>query len=108
MLSLRSGSLHVQGIDLVVPDQETPRADKLAIAGLFPGTELTMTDCTLTLAANRPGAALFVVQAQIAAQALNRPTERLAPARSSGSATLCCAPVARGPRSQRDARSTSN
>ncbi len=68
MLSLRSGSLHLQGVDLVVPDQETPRADKLAIAGLLPGTELTMTDCTLTLAANRPGAALFVVQPQIAAR----------------------------------------
>ena len=68
MLSLRSGSLHLQGIDLVVPDQETPRADRLAVAGLLPGTELTMTDCTLTLAANRPGAALFVVQPQIAAR----------------------------------------
>ena len=41
----------LKGIDIVVPDQETPRADKLAIAGLLPGTELTMTDCTLTLAA---------------------------------------------------------
>jgi eukaryotic-like serine/threonine-protein kinase len=68
MLSLRSGSLHIQGIDLVVPDQETARADKLAIAGLLPGTELTMTDCTLTLAANRPGAALFAVQPQIGAR----------------------------------------
>jgi eukaryotic-like serine/threonine-protein kinase len=68
MLSLRSGSLHLQGIDLVVPDQETPRADKLATAGLLPGTELTMTDCTLTLAANRPGATLFAVQPQVVAR----------------------------------------
>jgi hypothetical protein len=67
MLSLRSGSLHVQGIDLVVPDQETARADKVAIAGLLPGTEVTMTDCTLTLATNRPGVALFVVQPQMIA-----------------------------------------
>jgi hypothetical protein len=62
MLSVRSGSVHLQGIDVVVPDQEMLQTDRLAIAGLMPGTELTVTDCTLTLAANRPGAALFVVQ----------------------------------------------
>ena len=66
MLSLRSGLLHLQGIDLVVPDQEAPRADRLAIAGLLPGTELALSDCTLTLAANRPSAALFAVQALVA------------------------------------------
>jgi serine/threonine protein kinase len=68
LLDLRSGSLHVQGIDLVVPDQDIPRADRLAVAGVLPGTELTMTDCTLTLAANRPGAALLVVQPLLAAR----------------------------------------
>ena len=62
MLSVRSGSLHLQGIDVVVPDQDTLQTDRLAIVGLMPGTEFTATDCTLTLAANRPGAALFVVQ----------------------------------------------
>ena len=62
MLNVRSGSLHLQGIDVVVPDQEMLQTDRLAIAGLMPGTELTVTDCTLTLAANRPGAAIFVVQ----------------------------------------------
>jgi len=67
MLNLRSGSLHLQGIDLVVPDQESLRTDRLAAAGLLPGCELTMTDCTLTVAVNRPGAALFVVQPEIAA-----------------------------------------
>ncbi len=69
MSSLRSGSLHLQGIDVVVPDQEMLQTDRLAIAGLMPGTELTVTDCTLTLAANRPGAAaLFVVQPLSAAR----------------------------------------
>jgi eukaryotic-like serine/threonine-protein kinase len=42
------------------------QTDRLAIAGLMPGTELTVNDCTLTLAANRPGAALFVVQPPVA------------------------------------------
>ncbi len=68
MLNVRSGSLHVQGIDLVASDQETARADRLAVAGLQPGTELTMTDCTVTLATSRPAAALFVVQPLIAAR----------------------------------------
>jgi len=68
MFNLRSGSLHVQGIDLIVPDQETARADRLAVAGVLPGTELTMTDCTLTLAVNRPGASLLAVQPLFAAR----------------------------------------
>jgi len=66
MLNLRSGSLHLQGIDLIVPDQEAIQTDRLAAAGLLPGSELTMTDCTLTVTVNRPGAALFVVQPEIA------------------------------------------
>jgi serine/threonine-protein kinase len=65
MLNLRAGSLHVQGIDLVVPDQEAARADRLAAVGLLPGTELVMNDCTITLAANRPAAALIIVQPTI-------------------------------------------
>jgi eukaryotic-like serine/threonine-protein kinase len=68
MINLRSGSLHLQGIDLVVTDPGMARADRLAVAGLLPGTELTMTDCTVTLAANRPGAALIVAQALVAAR----------------------------------------
>jgi serine/threonine protein kinase len=62
MLNLRAGSLHLQGIDLVVPDQEVARADRLAVAGLLPATELSLSDCTITLAASRPGASLFVAQ----------------------------------------------
>ena len=55
MLDLRAGSLHLQGIDVVVPDLENLRTDRLAAVGLLPGAELTMTDCTVTLAVNRPG-----------------------------------------------------
>jgi serine/threonine-protein kinase len=66
MLDLREGSLHLQGIDVVVPDLENLRTDRLAAAGLLPGGELSMTDCTVTLALNRPGAALFVVQPEVA------------------------------------------
>jgi serine/threonine-protein kinase len=66
MLNLRSGSLQLQGIDLVVPEQDTARSDRLGVAGVQNGTELKMTDCTLTLAASRPGGSLFVVQPAVA------------------------------------------
>ncbi len=65
MLDLRAGLLHLQGVDLVVPDVENLRTDRLAVVGLLPGAEFTMTDCTMTLAVNRPGAALFVVQPEV-------------------------------------------
>jgi hypothetical protein len=65
LFNLRAGSLHLQGIDLIMPDQDS-RTDRLAAAGLLPGTELTLTDCTFTLAVDRPAAALFVVQPEIA------------------------------------------
>lgn len=67
MLDLRAGALHLQGIDIIVPDLENLRTERLAAAGLLPGAELSMTDCTVTLALNRPGAALFVVQPEVAA-----------------------------------------
>jgi len=67
MLDLRAGSLHVQGCDLVVPALENLLKDRVAAAGLLPGAELQMTDCTVTLAVNRPGAAVFIVQPEVAA-----------------------------------------
>ena len=39
----------------------------MAAIGVLPGVELTLTDCTVSVAVNRPGAALFVVQPEIAA-----------------------------------------
>jgi serine/threonine-protein kinase len=67
LFNLRAGSLHLQGIDLVVSDQDSLRTDRLAVAGVLPGTELSLTDCTVTLAVDRPAAALFVVQPEITA-----------------------------------------
>jgi serine/threonine-protein kinase len=73
MFNIRSGSLQLQGIDLVINEQEIARADRLGAIGLLPGTELSMTDCTITLAANRPSASLFVAQS-VAAGARNNAT----------------------------------
>jgi hypothetical protein len=62
LLNLRSGSLRLQGLDILVPDQEMLRADRVAAAGLLPGTELTFADCTLTVAGRRSSSSVFVVQ----------------------------------------------
>jgi serine/threonine-protein kinase len=74
LLNLRSGSLHLQGLDVVITEEETQGSDRIAAAGLFPGSELTMTDCTLTIAAHRPGATAFVAQPVLAA-ANSRPSD---------------------------------
>ena len=82
MLDLRAGSLHIQGCDLVVPASENLLKDRVAAAGLLPGVELQMTDCTVTLAVNRPGAAVFVVQPEVAT------TSSPASARTSGQSAV--------------------
>jgi serine/threonine-protein kinase len=67
MLNLRTGSLHLEGIDLVVPEAETLQVGRTAVLGLLPGTELDLERCTLTLALDRPDTSLFVIQPQVAA-----------------------------------------
>jgi serine/threonine protein kinase len=61
LLSLRSGSLRLQGIDLVVPETETSPAERLAAIAVVPGTELILVDCTVTLAVRRSTATAVVV-----------------------------------------------
>ena len=94
-IGLAPGSLHLQGIDLVVPDQDMARADRLAVAGLLPNTELTMTDCTVTLAANRPGPHFLWLNHFWPRKLHRRPTGFPVPVRSFASATLSCGRAAR-------------
>ena len=62
MFNLRSGSLVLQGIDLIVPDLEILHAERVAIAGLLRGSKLTIVDCTLSLALGRPSASVFILR----------------------------------------------
>ncbi len=62
MWSVRSGSLRLEGLDLIILDQENLRADRVAVAALLPGTALSMLDCTLTVAVRRPTSSVFVIQ----------------------------------------------
>jgi hypothetical protein len=61
MWRLRSGSLRMEGLDLIILDQENLRADRVAIAALLPETALSMIDCTLTVAVRRPTSSVFVI-----------------------------------------------
>ena len=63
MWRLQAGSLRLEGLDLIVLDQENPRSDRLAVASLLPDTQLTMIDCSLSVAVRRTLASAFVLQA---------------------------------------------
>jgi hypothetical protein len=61
---LRTGALRLQGLDLEVPEPTNGPADRLAAIAVSPGTELNVTDCTITVAVRRPTAtAMFVTTA---------------------------------------------
>jgi serine/threonine-protein kinase len=62
LLSLRSGSLRLQGLDVVVAKAESLPAERVAAIALVPGTELILEDCTITLAVGRPTATAVAVQ----------------------------------------------
>ncbi len=64
LFNLRSGSLHLQGLDLLIPDQdpEAPRGDRQAAIGVSAGSELTLNGCTVTVAGRTSTSAAVVVQ----------------------------------------------
>ena len=74
MLDLRAGLAPSRGNRPGRPrSRESHEHDRVAAVGVLPGAELTMTDCTVTVAINRPGAALVVVQPEVATAELPRP-----------------------------------
>jgi len=64
ILNLHSGSLHIQGLDLLMPGQDpvSPRSGHQAAIGVAAGSELQVTNCTITIAGQSPIAAAVVVQ----------------------------------------------
>ncbi len=62
MLTLRSGSLQLEGLDLVVPEPEAVASDRIAAIAVQPGTELLLDDCTVTVSARGAAAAALVVR----------------------------------------------
>jgi len=60
LLSVQSGKLQFQGIDVVVPAPDNPQDERIAAFGLGQDAELRLIDCTLTLAGNYPKLAAVV------------------------------------------------
>jgi serine/threonine-protein kinase len=79
LLNLRSGSLRLQGLDLIVPEPESAPAERLAAIAVLPGTELILDDCTVTLALRGAGATALAVQPPVGGPARKRSDDDDAP-----------------------------
>ena len=64
LFNLRSGTLRLRGLDLMLPSQdaEAPPSGPQAAIGVSAGTDLELTDCTITVANNSASSAAIVVQ----------------------------------------------
>jgi serine/threonine-protein kinase len=61
LFRVRSGALHLQGIDLVLEQAQAPNGGRWAAFGTYAGTELSLTDCTVTVAGRHPRSAVQAV-----------------------------------------------
>lgn len=64
LFNLRSGSLRLNGLDLLIQDREqaASRAGRIAAVAVAPGTKLQLDDCTVTVAGQSTSSASIVVQ----------------------------------------------
>jgi serine/threonine-protein kinase len=64
LFNLQSGTLRLQGLDLLIPSQdpEAPPAGPQAAVGVSAGTELELSGCTITIAGYSTSSAAIVVQ----------------------------------------------
>jgi serine/threonine-protein kinase len=65
LLTLRSGNLQFQGIDVVIPAPEDLHDVRIAAFGIGQDAELRLIDCTLTLAGNHPNLAAVVALPEV-------------------------------------------
>lgn len=59
-LTLISGSLRVEGIDLVLPGEDAPRSGGWAAFAVAAGTDLSVRDCTVTIEGSEARSAVVV------------------------------------------------
>jgi eukaryotic-like serine/threonine-protein kinase len=62
LFRIRSGALQLQGIDLVLAQDRVPASGRWAAFGAYAGTEVSLTDCTVTIEGELPRSAVVVVQ----------------------------------------------
>jgi serine/threonine-protein kinase len=63
MLELRSGSLHLEGFDILLPRQSAPSPGGWAAFSVAAATDLSLTNCTVTIEGEAPRSAVVVLGA---------------------------------------------
>ena len=63
MIGLRSGSLQLDGFDVVLPRENAPRLGRWAAFAVWPGTDLSLTNCTVTVEGDQVASAVVAVEA---------------------------------------------
>jgi len=82
MIELKSGSLQLEGLDVVLPRENAPRQGRWAAFAVGPATDLNFIGCTVTVEGDD------VLSAVIAADEVEREAEGAANAPESGAATV--------------------
>ncbi|HEV3121148.1 MAG TPA: serine/threonine-protein kinase [Isosphaeraceae bacterium] len=63
LFRLRGGSLELEGIDLVLDNDRSGAQSRSAVFGIWPGTEVRLSQCSVTVAGEKPGSAVLAVMA---------------------------------------------
>ncbi len=69
-IDLRGGALHCEGVDLIMAKDDAPAQGRWSGFGVGPGTELSLTNCTVTIEEDEVVSAALVAQAQTSVQTL--------------------------------------
>ncbi len=62
MIELRSGSLQLEGFDIILPRENSPRQGRWAAFSVWPATDLSLTNCTVTIEGDQVVSAVVAVE----------------------------------------------
>ncbi len=63
MIALRSGSLQLEGFDVILPRENAPRQGRWAAFAVWPATDLSLINCTVTVEGDQVASAVVSVEA---------------------------------------------
>ncbi len=62
MIELRSGSLQLEGFDIILPRENAPRQGRWAAFAVWPATDLSLSNCTVTIEGDQVVSAVVSVE----------------------------------------------